>query len=54
MCVIDQRSIEAEKKIALKLTNILEWLSSLSFLDKQRDIYAKRQPDTGQWLFNKI
>jgi predicted ATPase len=29
---------------------IVESLSSLSFREKQMDVFAKRHPGTGQWL----
>jgi len=32
---------------------ILSWLSHLSFEDKQKDIFSKHHPGTGEWFLNK-
>ena len=32
---------------------VLEWLSPLHFASEQVDIFARRQPGTGEWLFEE-
>ena len=46
----DQKDREAVEKAKFERKTILKSLSKLNFLDKQRDVFAKHQEDTGQWL----
>ena len=44
--------IRDEKEDLKKKQAILEWLSPLSFAEKQRDANSRRHPETGQWLLD--
>ena len=44
----------AQNPVTDERRKILNWLSKLKYWDKQKDIFGRTEPGTGQWFLDSV